>query len=152
MIVARVVSGASKHFQSRFWEWLHTGMLFGSSFAISQSDMTFQMSPAYMFMRSIAFDDFWIVAFGVIAMFRLIALTLNGTFQPFRRYSPLARCILSGLSALCWASLALGLMQAEQARLGLVTFVGLTCGELFLFMKIAEEAGDVERGYRDGAA
>ncbi|MFT4129977.1 hypothetical protein [Labrys sp. (in: a-proteobacteria)] len=152
MIVARVISGAGKHFQSRFWEWLHTGMLFGASYAISQSDATFQLSPAYMFMRSLAFDGFWVAAFAVIAMLRFVALTLNGTFELFRRYSPLVRCILAALSALCWASIAIGLLQAEQSRLGLVTFVGLTWGELFLFMKVAEEAGDIERGYRNGSA
>ncbi|OCC05093.1 hypothetical protein BA190_09260 [Labrys sp. WJW] len=152
MIVSRVILGAKLHFRERFWEWLLASILAGCAYVILKPDAVFGRSPAYDIMQSVAAEETWGIVFMLVAFIRLVALTLNGTFKVFRRFSPLVRAGTAWLSASAWGLIVIGLWQADISSIGVVTYLGLMVGDLFLATTIADEAGDAERMYRNADA
>lgn len=144
MILVRIARGISDHFPSRATEWhmcippLYVGL------ALSWQPAIFATSTAYANVAAWMTEASWSALFLSVAAARLVALTVNGTFQVFR-YSPLIRLGCAGFAAFAWGQFCLGFFM-EWVATGRATFlIGL------LAHLVLVEVFNVFRASRDWA-
>lgn len=126
MVVLRIVDGAKRHFYYRLSEWVLTLTLASFSMKLLAPDCTFCSSPAYRVMASWGTEEQWGWFIAFFVLLRLTALVVNGTFDSFAPYSPLVRCVCSGLFIPVWFVIGLGFYQANPA--------GVSWAEHFVWM------------------
>lgn len=148
ILILRVYDGAKGHFASRFWEWMFAFALLATAYVFVVVPQNYFVAPTYSIISRVASPQVWGCILFTIAIARITALILNGTFEAFRRYSPPVRSITSLLSAISWAIVILGLHQVEGNILAKVAYIIPFVGDIRLFYTVADEAVDVEREYR----
>jgi hypothetical protein len=153
MVVFRVVRGVQRHFMYRLPEWaaaLNMGLF---AVTLLKPAKTFSSSASYNVMASIADENTWGVAVGLVSAVRLIALLLNGTFPVFARYSPLTRSVCAFLSAAAWCALAVSFYRANTAGTAWGNYAVWMTLDWVMAVHVAGEAGPAWRGSKtDGSA
>lgn len=150
MVVLRIARGVTDHFVGRWPEWLLSCMLMALGAKLLLSQDTFSSSPSFMVMAQLADENTWGFGICAIATTRIVALTLNGTFKSFARYSPMARSAFGCLSAFAWFSIALGLILGNPEGTGWPTYTGLMFGDIINSILAAGDAGAAQRKHRGG--
>lgn len=152
MIALRVVRGVTKHFVARWTEWLLSSILFALGCKLLGASDTFASSPGFRTMEAIGNEDTWGFFLCGISGFRLIALGLNGTFDWFARWSPIARCGFAALSGFAWFSIAMGIFLSNPNGWGHLTYSGLLIADIINAMLAGGDAGASERRRRNGSS
>lgn len=109
MILLRTWSGIAAHWADRRFEWVMGGGAFAMGLALTLQPTMFDTAPHYGTVSRAAGEDLFAVLFFLCAIFRLVALGVNGTFAGFR-LSPHLRAISALLGALLWAFFSLSFM------------------------------------------
>lgn len=107
MIFLRVYDGIANHFPIRRMEWLMAVPAVAMSIALQVQPDMFEVSPSFEALKGWANEETWAWACLALALARLMALTINGTFQSFR-WSPAIRAGASVVGALLWANVTAG--------------------------------------------
>lgn len=110
MIVVRVITGIRSHWHVRATEWLmiYPAVAMGAAL-IYQPDM-FQTSKSFADVAEWMTQAQWSLLALSCALVRIIALTVNGTFETFR-YSPHMRALASFTGIFFWSQFCLGLLS-----------------------------------------
>lgn len=91
----RLFHGVATHFERRLQEWGLAGWMCTVGWIFLHAEDHFQSMPAYGLMRRLVSEQRWgWISLAIGAMW-LAALTLNGTFIPFRKFSPWFRGAMS---------------------------------------------------------
>ncbi|TIR24043.1 MAG: hypothetical protein E5X34_13395 [Mesorhizobium sp.] len=122
MIILRIAGGIRAHFGIRVTEWIMAAALFMFSTVLLLDPKTFDTSTGFAVIAMYGDEFFWGNLCLAAALFRLIALTVNGTFKQFP-YSPHLRAGASLASAVFWGQIALGILVAKLLLGGGVTGV-----------------------------
>lgn len=111
MIIVRVYRGIADHFPIRVSEWvmLWPAMLLWIGLQVDP-DM-FSKSASFSFLADWGDELTWSWVIAVCALFRLAALTINGTFQGFE-FSPHIRAAASLVGVAIWSQVSLGFLMA----------------------------------------
>lgn len=150
MIAFRLYRGVAHHLVFRWPEWVLSGMLFALGVRMLTNVEAFSSSSGYRVMATIADEDTWGALCCVAAGMRLMALTVNGTFKPFARWSPMVRSALGMLSAGVWFCIALSVYLANPGGFGYIAYGGLMAADMMNSMLAAGDAGEAERRHRNG--
>lgn len=116
MILLRTWTGIAAHYADRRFEWVMGGGAFAMGLALTFQPDMFDLAPHYGTLHRAADEPFYAVLFFLCAVFRLVALGVNGTFAGFR-LSPHLRALAALLGALLWAFFSLSFM-VSAARYG----------------------------------
>jgi hypothetical protein len=121
MIVLRVYNGVKQHWQIRATEWLMVwpSILLAAAL-IYQRDM-FIDSPSFRILQSWATQPGWAIWLLLVALVRLIALVVNGTFQGFK-YSPHMRVTASYCGLAFWGFFCIGFLGSAYNGIGSWSF------------------------------
>ncbi|MDB5596306.1 MAG: hypothetical protein JWM36_3267 [Hyphomicrobiales bacterium] len=152
MIVLRIVRGVTTHFVGRWPEWVLSGILFAIGMRLLGPGETFASAIGYRVMAAFATEEHWGYFLCTIAGARLIALTVNGTFKPFARISPVIRCLLGVLSGFAWFTLAMGLYLANPVGIPAPICAGMLVADMINAILAGGDAGVTERKYRNERA
>lgn len=153
MIVAREITrGVTKHLRYRFAEWVFSAILGAFGYRLLAPGSTFASSPSYDYMAAWMPEQDWGYAIAVVAVLRLAALGLNGTFRWFRPYSPAVRCATAWFSSVVWFCLFVGFYISNPNATGWGTYAVILAADLSLSVMIAEEATHAYRGPRHADA
>lgn len=133
----RVTDGIINHFPIRKSEWGMGFAAFGMAMVFRFQPDIFEASKSFGMLARMADETTWGLLAITIAIARLAALGVNGTFQGFG-YSPHLRLIASVLGLMFWAQFAIGIVIAavyyDGAWSGVVaygTFCFFECCNLF---------------------
>lgn len=154
----RIVDGVRHGFPSRRAEWIMGigALLWAGRWLFDPRDnfispATGQLSSAWAGLRYLFGAD-WVFAGGMvaIALARLIALTVNGTFHEtwYARWSPVVRGVTAALCGICW--LAIWLSSAASDSQGGVTYWLFVAIEFLTAFFVVTESADVFREWRNG--
>lgn len=152
MIAVRVARGVKNHFVGRNPEWLLAILCFGLGFRLLGAENTFDSSPSFAVMKSIASENHWGVGMVIIGGLRLIALTVNGTFKTFARFSPFVRTVMSMLTAFVWFAIGVGFYNANPAGWGWFTYFIVMAMDIISATLAGGDAGAVQRRLRNGSS
>ena len=87
----RMFHGVATHFERRLQEWGLAGWMCVAGWIFLHANNHFQSMPAYGLLSRLVYETTWgWISLGIGASW-LVALTLNGTFKPFRAFSPWVR-------------------------------------------------------------
>lgn len=150
MIAFRLYKGVAHHLVFRWPEWILSAMLCALGVRLLLNVEAFASSSGYRVMATIADEDTWAALCCVVAGLRLLALTVNGTFRPFARWSPIVRSGLGMLSAGVWFCIALSVYLANPGGFGWIAYGGLMFADMMNSMLAAGDAGEAERRHRNG--
>jgi hypothetical protein len=150
MIVLRVVRGVSEHFLIRFVEWMNAAILFNFGLTLLRQPQTFATAHLYDTMAMLGSEREWGGTMLGIALVRIVALMLNGTFNWFNRLSPWTRVATAYLSAGVWFAVAISLLWVGTSPPGIGTYGVLMVSDIVFAGIIAREATRVHVGSRDG--
>jgi hypothetical protein len=124
VIVKTLLHNIAAHFEERTSAWFMAGISFGVGIVLTLNPdlLTGTINaPAYFgHMTAFAGQWAWRAAFLVIGTSSLMALTVNGTFPSFP-WTPHIRFLMSSLSAVIWAELALSIL-AGALTIGTVVY------------------------------
>ena len=134
MIVARVVSGVSSHFQIRLSEWVMIFPTTGMGVALMGQPAMFSTSPSFAGVAHVMAQDRWAFLVLLCAVARLVALTVNGTFSRFR-FSPHIRAVASFVGVAFWGAFASGFFQSAMAGVG--AWSAVVAYSTFVIMEMA---------------
>lgn len=109
--VRRVHRGIADHFPIRLSEWLMAYAATGMGIALMVQPEMFSTSPSFSTLQQWGDEGFWSVICLLCATVRLLALTVNGTFDNFR-YSPHIRLGASVVAITFWSQFTLGFTVA----------------------------------------
>lgn len=101
----------------------------------------FASSPGYAFMARMADERTWGRVILAVFALRFTALTANGTFDGFRRFSPMVRSLCAGIQAGVWFTIAAGVYVSAPYALLWRLCAGLFVFEIALSLMIAKPAG-----------
>jgi hypothetical protein len=149
MIALRLVHGVTTHFVGRWPEWILSCILLAIGLQLLGPGHTFDSAMGYRVMASFATEDHWGYFLCAVAGSRLIALTINGTFKPFARLSPIVRCVLGVVSGFAWFTLAMGLYLANPVGIPAPICAGLLVADMINAILAGGDAGSSERKYRN---
>lgn len=128
-VVRRLISGITDHFPIRRSEWGMTFAACGMAFVLNNQHDVFAISPAFSVLAQQADQTTWLAIVSIIAVVRVIALVVNGTFTSFR-YSPHLRMFASILGFIFWTQYAMGIAIAAwktgSSTTGIVAY-GVFC-------------------------
>lgn len=146
MIILRVATGIRSHLHARASEWLMIYPAVGIGAVLIYQPDLFETSPSFAQVASWLTQPQWSLAVLLCALTRLIALTVNGTFEGFP-FSPHMRLAASMVGVLFWSQFCLGLMSAAMynggAWSGPVAYSTLCLAEL---LNIYRTWSDIARG------
>lgn len=91
----RLFHGVATHFERRLQEWALAGWMCWIGWIFLHTESHFQSLPAYGLLRNLVNEKLWGGISLAIGALWLVALTLNGTFKPFRTFSPWFRAVAS---------------------------------------------------------
>ncbi|ALN73514.1 hypothetical protein [Aureimonas sp. AU20] len=111
MIILRVYRGVADHFHIRVSEWIMVWPAIGLWFGLQLDPAMFAKSASFAFLSSWADESSWSAIIGLCAVFRLAALTINGTFKGFA-FSPHIRAAASIVGVAIWSQVSLGFLMA----------------------------------------
>jgi len=149
MVVVRIVTGIRKHWVIRASEWVMLYPAIGLGLVLTYQEDLFQVSRSFGPLSRWADQSTWAIIVLAVAMTRLVALTVNGTFDGFR-YSPHMRLIACIAGIFFWSQYFLGLTNAAYFEGGAWSGpVAYSTFVLFELLNIYRVWGDVALG-RDG--
>lgn len=111
MIVLRVATGIKSHWHARATEWLMIYPAVGMGAALIYQPDMFQTSTTFEHVADWMTQPQWSLFALLCALVRLIALTINGTFEGFA-YSPHMRLAASFAGIFFWSQFCLGVFTA----------------------------------------
>lgn len=147
--VYRVVNGCTHNFSLRVADWTLSSMLLVFGAILLGPEDTFKTGSAYAYLAKIAAENVWGWACVSIAVLRLFALLVNGTFQGFR-WSPHVRFGCALATCFIWFQISLGMGLAAVRPTGLAVYPFLFLLDLYNTFLAASEAGVAERRFRNG--
>ena len=151
----RLISGVTTHFPARGTEWFTALILLNIGWTLSLEGSTFAGSPRiWAPLAEIASEGTWAAICLTIAVLRIGALFVNGTFSSFA-FSPHIRVATSFLACFVWYRLATGMSAAGINSTGAGTYAICGAFELWNIYWAASNAkqADVVRRilkHRDG--
>ena len=98
-IAVRLFHGVATHFERRLQEWGLAGWMCVAGWIFLHTEDHFQSIPAYGLLRRLVNEKTWGWISLAIGVSWLAALILNGTFRPFRAFSPWCRGTMSVATA-----------------------------------------------------
>ena len=124
LVVRRIADGVKGHWDIRASEWL---MLFpaitmGFALVVVQPDM-FSTTPSFNTIARWSSESVWACWVLFCATVRLVALTVNGTFENFR-FSPHMRAAASLVGIVFWSQFTLGFLNSWLDGIGSFSAVG----------------------------
>ena len=126
-IVLRIGQGIAEHFPIRVSEWVMTYPLIGWGLVLWADPSTFERSASFSELARWWDESTWAVICLNLAVCRLAALVINGTFKAQFPYSPHLRGFAAFLSCIFWGQVVLGVLIAAQTSGGAWTgFVAYT--------------------------
>jgi hypothetical protein len=134
MIILRIAGGIKSHFTMRLSEWLMIYPAIGMWIALQVQPDMFQVSPSFNVLASWASEMEWAYLVLACGVTRLLALTINGTFEAFP-YSPHMRLIASLVGIAFWSQFALGFVVA--AFLGVAALSAVIAYTTFCLAELA---------------
>lgn len=111
MIILRVYRGVADHFPIRFPEWVMLWPSLGLWVGLQVDPGMFSKSDSFSYLAAWANEATWAAILGLCAVFRLAALTINGTFKGFA-FSPHIRAVASLVGVAIWSQVSLGFLMA----------------------------------------
>ena len=150
MVVLKIVEGAKKHFVYRLSEWGLSLCLGSFALMLLGPWDTFGSSSGFRTMAQWGTELNWGLGIGFIVLLRLTALTFNGTFDGFGRYSPTVRCACSLACVPIWLALAVGFLESNPRGVGWGEHLVWLVVEAFLAVHIGKDAGIAWKGGHKG--
>ena len=112
MIVLRTLAtGVWRHAGVRATEWLGLIPLMGIGFSFLNDPEIISQTASFRVLLDWYAPETWALIFTVTWIFRMIALTVNGSFPRFR-HSPTIRFIVSCVAGMLWCGVTIGLHDA----------------------------------------
>lgn len=111
MVIVRLGRGIHDHFHTRLTEWIMAYAAIGMWLAFQAQPNMLVSSPSFFVLERWAHQPTWSALVLSCGLARLVALTVNGTFQSFR-YSPHLRVAASLLGIAFWSQFTLGFIIA----------------------------------------
>lgn len=128
-----VVHNIAAHFELRFSSWFMATMMFFIGIVLTANPQALTGSPNaaiyFAYMDSIASPAVWRGVFLVIGTTRLMALVINGTF-PAIWWTPHLRWVMSTVSSMVWAMVAISVVWTSYPTLGTIIYPGVFILEL----------------------
>jgi hypothetical protein len=146
MIILRLARDIRRHFPIRVPEWIMAAVLLGWSFMLSSDPDTFQRSADFAELARYGDEIFWSTICLLVALLRLVALIVNGTFHQFR-YAPHLPASLR-LSPACSGGKSLGVFIAwlgGAPGTGVVAYIGYMAFEGWNLFRAAAYAAAARR-------
>lgn len=106
MIWLRTIAGVRTHFPERWTEWLMVVPALGIGFALQVQPDMFDHAVHYDGLRRWAEESTWEAVILTSAVFRLLALFINGTFDWFR-WTPHLRFLGAFAGGAIWSQFSL---------------------------------------------
>lgn len=159
MIIGRMYVGIRDHFDTRIIEWLFAGILLlwgvNASFTTGYFDRN-----AWALLADWAPGDparvppaiFWGSAATLIALMRITALAINGTFHDtwWSRFSPHVRALMAFLSIFFWTAQTLSLWSAHYLWIGLGPPALYFAADFYIIVRTSSDARHSDEVYRNG--
>lgn len=111
MIIARISRGIWSHMGVRFEEWKGMALLAGFGVVLHVEPVVLEGVVSYNQLLRWWPEDTWTVMFLAVAVLRMFALGINGTFKSFP-HSPLIRIVAAWFASITWLSFAWGMWLA----------------------------------------
>ena len=111
MILVRVVRGVADHFPLRVSEWVMLWPSLGLWLGLQVDPTMLGKSDSFAYLAAWGDEATWAAIIGLCAVFRLAALTINGTFKGFV-FSPHIRAAASLVGVAIWSQVSLGFLMA----------------------------------------
>lgn len=131
-LTVRVVRGIVNHFPIRKSEWGMGIAAFGMALVLKFQPDMFATGKSFITMSQMAQETTWGLLAITIAIVRLVALGVNGTFQGFG-YSPHLRLFASVLGLLFWSQFVLGILISAWFNNG--AYSGVVAYGVFCFFE-----------------
>jgi len=121
MIFLRIVAGVRDHFESRFFEWVMGLTLVWWGLRLVGPEDAWSNQQAWRNMLDIMSENAWGWVFILVGVARIIALTVNGTFQDtfYARYSPQVRALTATASAILWFMVEMSVINSSSSGAGI---------------------------------
>lgn len=156
-VYARISKGVRSHLYARRSEWACAAVITWWGVSLMAPGDTFALSPTYSGLARIATEPVWGAVCLALGLFRLAALTVNGTFQGtwYSRYSPHVRAITAYLTAMVYFLIVYGVLT-NLGKVPLSTGLGAYAALAFLDVSnalgTAKESGYQTREFRNAGA
>ena len=111
IVVRRIHEGVLAHLPIRISEWLMAYPAACMGLALMMQPTMFATSPSFGAIERLGDEAFWTTLVLLCAVVRLIALTVNGTFENFK-YSPHLRLAASAVGIAFWSQFTLGFLMS----------------------------------------
>ena len=112
-IAGNLWRGVTDHFRLRITSWFTSLILLNTGLVILLHPTVLSTNFTYRYMDRLYNPGTWTAICICLAIFRLAALTINGTF-PRISYMPHIRTVGSTLSAIVWLQLVLGAINTTS--------------------------------------
>lgn len=134
MIILRALAhGVAAHAGVRFTEWLGAVPLLGIGAVLCADPGIFSTTPSFAALNDLFAEAVWMNIILSVAIGRLLALLINGTFSSFR-HSPTIRFAASCVASSFWMLFTTGVFTAWQesggSPTGIVAYGTLTILEI----------------------
>jgi len=120
-IVLRIGQGIAEHFPVRVSEWIMTFPLIGWGIGLGSDPLTFEKAASFSELARWADESTWAIICLNIAVWRLAALVVNGTFKAQFPYSPHLRGFAALVACVFWGQIVLGILIAINTSGGVWT-------------------------------
>lgn len=154
-VYARISRGVRDHLYVRRSEWACAAVITWWGLSLALPGETFKLSPTYSGLAAVAPEWAWSAVCLFVGVFRLIALTINGTFREtwYSRYSPHVRAGTAYVTGLIYFLIVYGILL--QFTLPVSTALGAYAALAFLdfsnALGTARESGYQTRENRNAA-
>lgn len=130
--VLTVIKRIGSKVQHRFIEWVAGFQFVGTGLILLYSPNSFDLSPAYLWMRSIGPDHVWGPLLLILGLSRIIGLIINGSME---RVTPWIRsiCAMAGFATFSMISVSLyvsWLLFDSPLYAGLAMYIPCAVAEL----------------------
>jgi len=151
MILARIATGITKHLPARASEWALALILLiwalNCSFTPGYLDR-----PAWQMLAAHGSQLLWGCAALIVAVLRLLALIINGTFADtaWSRRSPHVRAAMAFLSCFFWLSQALSIWATGTTATGLSASAVYFALDIYNIVRTSTDARHADEAWKHG--
>ena len=107
IFLRRISKGIASHFDVRVSEWVMVIPCIGIGIALNLQRTMFETSPSFARLNEWMDEPQWALLAITCAILRVVALTVNGTFEAFR-FSPHIRILAAFFSGWFWFQFMVG--------------------------------------------
>ncbi len=146
--ILRFWRGITAHLATRITEWVAAAFMLQLGWTLYMPPDVLPGQPAWALLTQILFETTWGMVMLAIAALRVLALSINGTYQGFR-FSPHVRALTAFLGCGIWLQVVLSLWLSQVPGTALGTYRIILALECWNLWRAGLDVGFVERRRAD---